>query len=278
MSAPAPAVSSTHPASSRPPAATPPKSALVTGASRGIGRAVALALLADGWAVSLLARDEARLREAVEEAAAASPSLHALRERALVLAADVADEAAVAGAFQAHVARFGRLDLLFNNAGLFVPGAPLEDFPVADWRRSVDVNLTGMFLCLQQAFRQMKTQSPPGGRILNNGSISAQAPRPHAVAYTATKHAVTGLTAAAALEGRAHDIAVGQIDIGNVATDMSERFTAGVLQADGAVRPEPRMPMERVVATVRAIVALPLDANVLATTILATGMPFVGRG
>jgi NAD(P)-dependent dehydrogenase (short-subunit alcohol dehydrogenase family) len=259
-----------------------PRVALVTGASRGIGRAVALALLADGWRVALLARDDERLQAAIDEAAiGGTPAVGTripVRERALALACDVSDEDAVARAFEATVARFGRIDLLFNNAGMFAPPAPIESFPVAAWRQSVDVNLTGMFLCLQQAFRVMKAQVPPGGRILNNGSLAAQVPRPHAVAYTATKHAITGLTSAAALEGRAHDIAVGQIDIGNVATEMTERFTTGVLQADGSVRPEPRMPMDRVVATVRAIASLPLDANVLSTTILATGMPFSGRG
>jgi NAD(P)-dependent dehydrogenase (short-subunit alcohol dehydrogenase family) len=267
--------SSPSPASSAPFPDALPRVALITGASRGIGRAVALALLADGWCVALLARDAGQLEAAILEAVGTQAPA---RDRALALACDVTDDAAVVRAFDAAVARFGRLDFLLNNAGIFAPPAPIESFPVDAWRRSVDVNLTGMFLCLQQAFRVMKAQAPRGGRILNNGSLAAQAPRPHAVAYTATKHAITGLTSAAALEGRAHDIAVGQIDIGNVATGMTERFTTGVLQADGSVRPEPRMPMDRVVATVRAIAALPLDANVLSTTILATGMPFSGRG
>jgi NAD(P)-dependent dehydrogenase (short-subunit alcohol dehydrogenase family) len=260
-----------------PPLRETPPVALVTGASRGIGRAVARALLDRGWRVALLARDGAALRQMIDEAdcAAASPGLAA---RALVLPCDVTDAAAVAAAFDATVERFGRLDLLFNNAGIFAPPAPIESFPLDAWKQGVDVNLTGMFLCLQQAFRVMQQQSPRGGRILNNGSIAAQSPRPHSVAYTATKHAITGLTAAAALEGRAHDIAVGQIDIGNVETDMTERMSAGVLQADGTTRPEPRMPMDRVVETVCAIARLPLDANVLSTTILATGMPFIGRG
>ncbi len=249
-------------------AANPPRVAVVTGASRGIGRAVARALLDDGWHVAALARDATGLASALEGAG----------PRALALPTDVTDPAAVAAAFDQVLARWGRVDLLFNNAGIFTPAAPIETFPLEHWRRSVDVNLTGMFLCLQQAFRAMKQQSPPGGRILNNGSLAAQVPRPHAIAYTATKHAITGLTAAAALEGRDHGIAVGQVDIGNVATDMTERMGSGVLQADGSVRPEPRMPMDRVVATVRALVALPLDANVLQATILATAMPFVGRG
>jgi NAD(P)-dependent dehydrogenase (short-subunit alcohol dehydrogenase family) len=246
--------------------------ALVTGASQGIGRAVAEALLADGWQVGLLGRRRATL-QAVVDALPAPAAAHAL-----VLEADVTAPAAVTAAFAALQSRWGRLDLLFNNAGVFTPPAPIADFPLAAWQQSVDTNLTGMFLCLQQAFRLMSAQQPGGGRILNNGSISAQVPRPHAVAYAATKHAVNGLTKAAALEGRGLGIAVGQIDIGNVATDMTAAMADGVLQPDGQRRPEARMPMARVVDTVLALARLPLDANVLQTTILATAMPFSGRG
>ena len=253
--------------------AHPPRTALVTGASQGIGRAVSQALLAAGWQVALAGRDAARLQAVVD--ALPEPALAA---RAWPCVCDVTDADAVERTFTALQARWGRLDLLFNNAGLFVPPAPIEAFPLADWRASVDTNLTGMFLCLQQAFRLMKTQSPRGGRILNNGSISAQVPRPHAVAYAATKHAITGLTRAAALEGRADDIAVGQIDIGNVETEMTARMATGVRQADGSLRAEPVMPMDRVVAMVMAQVGLPLDVNVISTTLLATGMPFSGRG
>jgi len=254
------------------PAGSSPRVALVTGASQGIGRAIAEALLQQGWQVALLGRSLPRLQAVL----AGLPPAQAAA--ALPLQADVTDAEAVAAAFAAVQARWGRLDLLFNNAGVFFASAPIDETPLAAWRQSVDTNLTGMFLCLQQAFRLMKAQQPPGGRILNNGSVSAQVPRPNAVAYAATKHGVSGLTKAAALEGRAWGIAVGQIDIGNVATDMTAVMAAGMLQGDGSLRPEPRMPMERVVRTVMALVDLPLDANVLQTTILATGMPFSGRG
>ena len=246
------------------------KVALVTGAGSGIGKACAHALLADGWQVVFSGRRAAVLEEAV----ARSPR----PEAAVALVADVADEASVARLFAEVQARFGRLDLLFNNAGIFNAGAPLEDLPVQAWREAVDINLTGAFLCTQQAFRLMKAQTPRGGRIINNGSISAHAPRPHAVGYTATKHAMTGLTKAAALEGRAHDIAVGQIDIGNAVTDMTAGMATGMLQADGSRRPEARMDVLHVANAVLHMARLPLEANVLFMTVMATGMPYVGRG
>jgi NAD(P)-dependent dehydrogenase (short-subunit alcohol dehydrogenase family) len=242
--------------------------ALITGASGGIGRACAEALLAEGWQVGLLARR----REALQPLAGAYP------DQAMVLAADVGQPADVVAAFAALHSRFGRLDLLFNNAGVFTPGVLLEDLPFEQWQASLSANLSGAFLCTQQAFKIMKAQQPMGGRIINNGSISAHAPRPNSVAYTATKHAITGLTKTASLDGRKYNIAVGQIDIGNVATDMTERMAAGVLQADGSTRPEPRMAMDAVVSTFMAMVRLPLDANVLNMTVMATAMPFVGRG
>jgi NAD(P)-dependent dehydrogenase (short-subunit alcohol dehydrogenase family) len=249
--------------------------ALVTGAGSGIGRVTAQALLADGWRVVFAGRRPEALREAV---AACGDPFGDIATRALALTADVTDEASVAALFDAIRARFGRLDLLFNNAGVFTPGVPLEDLPVAQWRQAVDTNLTGAFLCTQQAFRLMKAQDPQGGRIINNGSISAHAPRPNSIAYTATKHAMTGLTKAASLDGRKHRIAVGQIDIGNAATDMTERMAAGILQADGSLRPEPRMHVDHAAQAVLHMANLPLEANVLTMTVMATAMPFVGRG
>jgi NAD(P)-dependent dehydrogenase (short-subunit alcohol dehydrogenase family) len=246
------------------------KTALITGAGSGIGKACALALLADGWQVALVGRRQ----EALAAVAAAS----AAPERATVLTADVSDPAAVAALFASVQAQFGRLDLLFNNAGVFSASALLEDLPFEQWQASVNANVTGTFLCTQQAFRLMKAQTPMGGRIINNGSISAHAPRPNSVAYTATKHAITGITKTAALDGRKYNIAVGQIDIGNVATDMTERMAAGVPQADGSTKPEPRMAMDNVVATFMTMAKLPLDANILNVTVMATAMPFVGRG
>jgi len=244
--------------------------ALVTGASAGIGKACALALLEEGWTVVFSGRRQTVLEEAV----AASP--HAAR--ALAVASDVTNAPSVQSLFDTIVQRYGRLDLLFNNAGIFTPGVPLEDLSLAQWQQAVDTNLTGAFLCTQHAFRLMKAQSPRGGRIINNGSISAHAPRPNSVAYTATKHAMTGLTKAAALDGRAHDIAVGQIDIGNAATEMTQAMAQAVPQADGSLRPEARMDVKHVADAVVNMAHLPLEANVLFMTVMATGMPFVGRG
>jgi NAD(P)-dependent dehydrogenase (short-subunit alcohol dehydrogenase family) len=215
------------------------------------------------------------LREAIE---ASGDPFGDIAQRALAVPADVTRLDSVASLFDVVRARFGRLDLLFNNAGVFTPGVPLEDLPFEQWRAAVDTNLTGAFLCTQQAFRIMKGQSPRGGRIINNGSISAHAPRPNSVAYTATKHAMSGLTKASALDGRAHDIAVGQIDIGNAATDMTDRMSAGILQADGSVRPEARMDVRHAAQAVVQMANLPLEANVLFMTVMATKMPFVGRG
>ena len=245
--------------------------ALVTGAGSGIGRATALALLAEGWQVVLSGRRAAPLEESIALAAG-----HA--DRALAIPADVTDAASVAALFEAVERRFGRLDLLFNNAGVGAPAVPIDELPLERWRAVVDTNLTGVFLCLQQAFRLMKRQSPRGGRIINNGSISATTPRPLSIAYTATKHAVSGLTKTAALDGRAFDIAVGQIDIGNAATDMTERMAAGVLQADGSTRVEARMDVRHAADAVVHMASLPLSANVLFMTVMATTMPYVGRG
>ncbi|QTD46407.1 SDR family oxidoreductase [Ottowia testudinis] len=247
-----------------------PRTAIVTGAGSGVGRAAALALLADGWQVVLAGRRADALRQTADHSGAGA--------RALAVPSDVTDPGAVQGLFDAAVRRFGRVDLLFNNAGIFAPPLPLEDLTPEQWRGVVDVNLNGMFWCLQAAFRVMKAQSPQGGRIINNGSISAHAPRPHSIAYTATKHAVTGLTKAAALDGRAHDIAVGQIDIGNAATDMTARMATGVLQANGQLMEEALMDVAQVGQSVLYMANLPLSANVLFHTVMATKMPFVGRG
>ena len=247
------------------------KVAIVTGAGSGIGRSVALALLGAGWAVGLAGRRLDRLEETRALAGDAS-------DLALPVACDVADPAAVDGVFQAVKSRFGRLDLLFNNAGTGAPPVPLEELSVDAWKRVVDVNLTGAFLCTQAAFRLMKDQDPRGGRIINNGSISAHAPRPRSAAYTATKHAITGLTRSSALDGRAYDIACGQIDIGNAATDMTRAMSRGVLQADGSTAPEPTMDVQAVADAVLYMAGLPLGSNVLFLTVMATGMPFVGRG
>ena len=240
---------------------------LVTGASAGIGRAVAEAFLEEGWNVALIAR-----RAAVLEAMAAG------RPGALALPADVTDDAAVEAAFDAVAARFGRLDVLFNNAGVFPPGASIDALSVADWRQAVAVNLTGMFLCARAAFRLMRAQDPQGGRIINNGSISSHAPRPGSVAYTATKHAITGLTKSLSLDGRAHGIACGQIDIGNARTELAAGIGAGALQPDGSRRPEPMMELAPVVDAVRCMAGMPADANVQFMTVMATAMPFIGRG
>jgi NAD(P)-dependent dehydrogenase (short-subunit alcohol dehydrogenase family) len=244
--------------------------ALVTGAGTGIGRAAAHALLRDGYRVALVGRREELLRSAAEESGAG--------DRALVLPADITDAGAVEAVFAEVRDRWGRLDVLFNNAGRGAPAIPLEDFPLEEWQRVVDVNLTAMFLCTQQAIRIMKAQEPRGGRIINNGSISAHAPRPDSAPYTATKHAVTGLTKSTALDGRRHDIACGQIDIGNAVTEMSEGMAAGTPQADGSIAVEPRMDVEHVASAVLYMANLPLDANVQFMTVMATKMPFVGRG
>ncbi|MEW1771780.1 SDR family oxidoreductase [Streptomyces sp. NPDC086777] len=247
-----------------------PKIAVVTGAGSGIGRAVAVELLRTGWSVALAGRRSARL----EETAALAPDGASLAVRA-----DVSQPDDVAGLFAAAVDRFGRVDLLFNNAGTFGPGGvAVEDLPYEAWRHVVDTNLNGAFLCAQAAFRQMKEQEPQGGRIINNGSVSAHAPRPRSVAYTATKHALTGLTKSLSLDGRPYGIAVGQIDIGNAATDMTARMETGALQANGVIAPEPVMDVADVARTVRHMAELPLAANVQFATVLATAMPYVGRG
>jgi NAD(P)-dependent dehydrogenase (short-subunit alcohol dehydrogenase family) len=253
-----------------PSASASPRCAVVTGAGSGIGRACAQALVADGWRVAFVGRRAPVLDEAV--ASSANPSL------GLALAADVGDPAGVAALFAQVRERFGRLDLLFNNAGVSSMSALLEDLPFEQWQASVAANLTGTFLCTQQAFRIMKAQTPQGGRIVNNGSISAHAPRPNSIAYTATKHAVSGITKTASLDGRKYGIAVGQIDIGNVASDMTAKMVAGVPQADGSIKPEPRMAMDNVVRTFMTMVNLPPEANILNVTVMATQMPFVGRG
>ena len=247
-----------------------PGVAVVTGAGSGIGRAAALALASRGWAVVLAGRRA--------EALAATRAQATEGARLLVQPTDVADPAQVEALFDAAVAAFGRVDLLFNNAGTGAPPVPLEDLSLEDWRRVVDVNLTGAFLCLQAAFRRMKAQTPQGGRIINNGSISAQVPRPRSVAYTATKHAMTGLTRQASLDGRAYGIACGQIDIGNAATDMTARMSRGVLQADGRLVPEPTMDVSAVGEAIAYMAGLPPDANVQFMTVMATAMPFIGRG
>ncbi len=245
--------------------------ALVTGAGSGIGRACALGLLGAGWTVGLLGRRADALQETAAMAGDA-------QGRAFTLPCDVADDTQVAAAFAALKARCGRLDLLFNNAGGGLTAKTPDLITAAEWRQVVDVNLNGAFYCLSQAFKMMKEQQPMGGRIINNGSISATTPRPGSMAYTATKHAVSGLTKTAALDGRPFDIAVGQIDIGNAASEMTARMVAGVAQADGSIKPEPRMDLQAVVDTLLHMASLPLSANVLFTTVMATKMPFVGRG
>jgi NAD(P)-dependent dehydrogenase (short-subunit alcohol dehydrogenase family) len=249
--------------------------ALVTGAGSGIGKASAIRLLADGWRVVFAGRRLEALRAAIT---AAGDPFGDIDQRALAVPADLTRPDSVAALFDFVRARFGRLDLLFNNAGTGAPPVLLEDLSVEQWRSVVDTNLTGVFLCIQQAFRIMKAQSPQGGRIVNNGSISAYAPRPNSAPYTATKHAVSGLTRAASLDGRKYDIAVGQIDIGNAATDMTERMTQGVPQADGSMKVEDRMDVRHVADSVLHMANLPLSANVLFMNVMATKMPFVGRG
>lgn len=247
------------------------KIAMVTGASGGIGCACALTLLAEGWQVILVGRREDALRTTADAAGSARAAAH-------VAPADVSDPAAVTRLFADVRREHGRLDLLFNNAGIFTPSVPPDQTTLDDWHRSVAVNLNGAFYCLSQAFALMREQQPQGGRIINNGSISSHTPRPGSIPYTATKHAITGLTKAAALDGRRFDIAVGQIDIGNVASDMTSAMAAGVPQADGSVRPEARMDMSAVVDTFMTMARLPLSANILFTTVMATKMPYVGRG
>lgn len=244
--------------------------AIVTGAGTGIGKAAALALLRDGWSVVLAGRRREPLQAVAEASGAAG--------RVQVQPTDVAQPEAVRTLFDAAVRSWGRVDLLFNNAGISAPGVPLEELSLEQWQSVVDINLTGMFLCIQNAFRVMKTQRPRGGRIINNGSISAHAPRPGSIAYTATKHGVMGLTKAASLDGRKYDIAVGQIDIGNAATEMAERMARGVPQANGEIAVEPLLDVAIVGQSVLYMANLPLDANVLFHTVMATKMPFVGRG
>jgi NAD(P)-dependent dehydrogenase (short-subunit alcohol dehydrogenase family) len=247
------------------------KVALVTGAGSGIGRAAALALHEAGYAVALAGRRIAALQETVELAPGG-------RDRLLPVQADVSDAASVAALFETVRAQFGRLDVLFNNAGAGAPPVPLEDLSLEAWRRVVDVNLTGAFLCTQAAFRLMKDQDPRGGRIINNGSISAHSPRPRSAAYTATKHAITGLTKSTSLDGRAYDIACGQIDIGNAATPMTQAMSRGVPQADGRMEVEPVMDVKAVADAVVFMAGLPPEANVQFMTVMATKMPFIGRG
>jgi NAD(P)-dependent dehydrogenase (short-subunit alcohol dehydrogenase family) len=247
------------------------KVAIVTGAGSGIGRAVSLALLGAGWSVVLAGRRADRLDETAILAGDGAG-------RALAVPTDVSDPASVTALFEATRARFGRLDLLFNNAGTGAPPVPLEDLTLDQWKRVVDINLTGAFLCTQGAFRLMKDQDPRGGRIINNGSISAHVPRPRSVAYTATKHAITGLTRSASLDGRAYDIAVGQIDIGNAGTEMTRAMSQGVMQADGSIAAEAVMDVSAVADAVLYMAGLSLDANVQFMTVMATKMPFIGRG
>jgi len=247
------------------------KTAIVTGAGSGIGRAVALALFSEGYKVALAGRRAEALEETAR-LAGADPA------RACIVPTDVSDPESVRALFDAAYDRFGRLDLLFNNAGTGAPAVPLDELTFEQWSAVVDVNLTGAFLCVREAFRIMKAQTPRGGRIINNGSISAHAPRPNSAPYTATKHAITGLTRSAALDGRAFDIACGQIDIGNAETPMTARMKEGVPQADGSIAPEPTMDVAHVASAVIYMASLPLDANVHTLTIMATKMPFVGRG
>lgn len=249
---------------------TQPKIAIVTGAGTGIGKAAALALLNDDWHVALAGRREQPLKELAQESGRAS--------QCLVLPTDVANPDAVKALFAETAKAWGRVDLLFNNAGVGAPPVPLDELTIEQWRNVVDINLNGMFYCLQQAFAIMKKQQPMGGRIINNGSISAYAPRPNSIAYTSTKHAVTGLTKTAALDGRAFSIAVGQIDIGNAGTEMAAPMARGVKQANGDVKPEPLMDVTHVGESILYMANLPLSANVLFHTVMATNMPFVGRG
>jgi len=247
------------------------KVAIVTGAGTGVGRATALALLRDGYRVVLAGRRLEPLAQVVAEAGPAA-------SRALAVPTDVSDPASVRALFARTKDAFGRLDVLFNNAGTNVPGLLFEDLSVEQWKTVVDTNLTGAFLCAQAAFRTMKDQDPRGGRIINNGSVSAHVPRPNSAPYTATKHAITGLTKSIALDGRKYDIACGQVDIGNAMTPLSARLAKGVLQANGTTAPEPMIEAEHVANAVVHMASLPLDTNILSLTVMATKMPFVGRG
>ena len=246
------------------------KVAIVTGAGTGIGKAAALAFLQDGYRVVLAGRRAEPLAEVI--------ALSGAGERALAVPTDVSDPDSVKTLFDAAVQAFGRVDVLFNNAGVSAPGIPLEDLTLAQWKNVVDINFTGMFLCIQQAFRVMKTQTPQGGRIINNGSISATTPRPNSIAYTSTKHAVQGLTKSASLDGRRYDIAVGQIDVGNAGTDMAQKMAAGILQPNGEIAIEPLMDVSIVGQSILYMANLPLEANVMFHTVMATKMPFAGRG
>lgn len=246
------------------------KIAIVTGAGTGVGRSAALALNKAGWMVVLAGRRDLPLKDV--QSASTHPN------HCLVVPTDVADAASVEKLFDSVVNHHGRVDLLFNNAGVSAPGIPLDELSIDQWKNVVDINLNGMFYCLRQAFKVMKSQAPMGGRIINNGSISATAPRPNSIAYTATKHAVTGLTKTAALDGRKFQIAVGQIDIGNAETEMAAVMAKGVPQANGEIKPEPLMDVSHVGTSVLYMAELPLSANVLFHTVMATNMPFVGRG
>lgn len=244
--------------------------AIVTGGGSGVGKAAATALLADGWRVAIAGRRQDALQAVIAESKAG--------DRGLAVPTDVTDADSVKALFDQTVARWGRVDLLFNNAGIGAPAVPIDELPLDKWRAVVDTNLNGMFYAIREAFRVMKAQSPQGGRIINNGSISAHAPRPMSIAYTATKHAVTGLTKTASLDGRKHDIAVGQIDIGNALTELAARMGKGVPQANGEIAVEPLMDVDIVGQSVLYMANLPLEANVLFHTVMATKMPFVGRG
>ena len=247
------------------------KIAIITGAGSGVGKATALAFLKDGYKVALAGRREQPLKDVIA-ASGVAPS------NAIAVPTNVADQASVQALFAKCVATFGRVDVLFNNAGVNAPGIPLEELTLEQWKNVVDINLTGMFICIQEAFKTMKAQTPRGGRIINNGSISAHAPRPNSIAYTATKHGVTGLTKTAALDGRKYDIAVGQIDIGNAGTEMAARMAKGVPQANGEIAVEPLMDVNQVGDAVVHMADLPLESNIQFITIMATKMPFVGRG
>ena len=252
------------------PSNSPSKVAIVTGAGSGVGKAAALALLAAGYNVVLAGRRLEPLQEAITQSGAG--------EKALAVSTDVSKVESVQALFAAAVKAFGRVDVLFNNAGVGNPPGSFEDWTLEQWQNVVDINLTGMFLCIQQAFKTMKAQTPRGGRIINNGSISSTTPRPNSIAYTATKHGVRGMTKTAALDGRKYDIAVGQIDIGNAATEMAARMATGILQANGNIEIEPLMDVNIVGQSVVYMASLPLNANVLFHTVMATNMPFVGRG
>ncbi|WP_313696599.1 SDR family oxidoreductase [Achromobacter sp.] len=250
---------------------TTQKIALVTGAGSGVGRVTAIALLNDGWTVVLAGRRADPLQSLQAEATARG-------QTALAVPTDVTRPESVEALFNTIESRFGRLDLLFNNAGVNAPAVPMDELPLEKWFNAINTNVTGVYLCARAAFKLMRRQTPQGGRIINNGSISAHTPRPFTAPYTASKHAVTGLTKSLALDGRAYNIVAGQIDIGNAMTELSERMTRGVLQANGTVAPEPMMDAVHVAKAVRHMASLPLDANVLTMTVMASAMPFAGRG